>query len=539
MGKAEQAAELTIAQRGFSPGMEATLSEAARKRLKAKGGGHCKILRWDDESMQWHIQLTGARGQTARHCVDAANLSPRKASSSSSAQPRDTDMDQEEVQHHVGRDAERELEEGDSVNAFVDSRWQPGVVVGMNKSKVIVILLEDTEEREVPRRHVSVREDSKVLKRRREANKLAEEMLLGAEVSDSDILQLLRAWAWEENPVRKNVIPEGKTFVYSDTFGLVYSRQGYGVATTLTEKFPSVMQVLSRWMVESRGSKAEHVFPFTSINVNFNYAARRHRDGRNEGPSLIRALGDFTGGRLQYWPSDNRSGNVDSLHDSDKVVLDAKANWQIFDGNRAHSVEDYEGERYSIVFYSCSIYRKKSAVSDTLRDSLKGCGAIWPTEATLNFYKKVAVDRWGASASQTVRQRIYAKRPATEEEKQSVLDLDLPTRTRSQVVQRSTKKTQSGATTLRRSQQKQAVLRKPASPGEVRKVLKKPSAPQLPYRKPSAALVKYKVVDWPHLALKLTMGHVYSNIALIRRCKGDRKKIEALRTRLKDPAVFK
>ena len=39
-------------------------------------------------------------------------------------------------------------------------------------------------------------------------------------------------------------------------------------------------------------------FNFTTIQVNKNYAAKRHMDSNNLGDSRLIALGDFTGGNL-------------------------------------------------------------------------------------------------------------------------------------------------------------------------------------------------------------------------------------------------
>ena len=54
--------------------------------------------------------------------------------------------------------------------------------------------------------------------------------------------------------------------------------------------------------------------PFTSIAVNKGFAARRHRDASNEGPSVIRSFGQFEkGGELFYWPADDGTRLVDKL----------------------------------------------------------------------------------------------------------------------------------------------------------------------------------------------------------------------------------
>jgi hypothetical protein len=41
--------------------------------------------------------------------------------------------------------------------------------------------------------------------------------------------------------------------------------------------------------------------PFTTITMNKRYAARLHRDSRNDGPSIGNAVGKFSGGKLLYW----------------------------------------------------------------------------------------------------------------------------------------------------------------------------------------------------------------------------------------------
>ena len=77
-----------------------------------------------------------------------------------------------------------------------------------------------------------------------------------------------------------------------------------------------------------------------------------HRDGHNAGPSLTRSLGDFTGGRLLYFPDDDARHELDELRQEHAVPLDTKRGFCLFDGNRAHSVEPFLGERFSVVFFS-------------------------------------------------------------------------------------------------------------------------------------------------------------------------------------------
>ena len=81
--------------------------------------------------------------------------------------------------------------------------------------------------------------------------------------------------------------------------------------------------------------------PFTSITVNQNYRAAPHYDKNNSGNSFLVAFGDFTGGELVLEEGE-RKGEYDIRHnpikdDFSKVL---------------HSVNGFEGERFSLVFYT-------------------------------------------------------------------------------------------------------------------------------------------------------------------------------------------
>ena len=98
-------------------------------------------------------------------------------------------------------------------------------------------------------------------------------------MGDEDVLLVLKAWATRENTARKNVKRKGHR-VFSDTFGLVNSRaQRQPVLTQLSKRHPYVTQMLATWLGRENGQ-----FPFTSISVNVNYSAARHRDKRPGSP---------------------------------------------------------------------------------------------------------------------------------------------------------------------------------------------------------------------------------------------------------------
>ena len=87
--------------------------------------------------------------------------------------------------------------------------------------------------------------------------------------------------------------------------------------------------------------------------VNKNYGGKLHRDAGNIGPSLLRALGDVKGGELHYGPYDNTKRPLHTLKESGRVMPDIRENIVVFDGRRRHEVADFEGERYSLVYFSC------------------------------------------------------------------------------------------------------------------------------------------------------------------------------------------
>ena len=81
-----------------------------------------------------------------------------------------------------------------------------------------------------------------------------------------------------------------------------------------------------------------------------------HRDGNNAGPSLTRSLGNFIGGALRYYPDDDGQRPLKDLPPQAADVLDTRSAFVVFDGRRGHSVCDFIGSRYSLVYFSISQY---------------------------------------------------------------------------------------------------------------------------------------------------------------------------------------
>jgi len=223
----------------------------------------------------------------------------------------------------------------------------------------------------------------------RKAELLAKQLLddctaHGRTVNDADVLQVLESFPIKKNYSRKNVLRQGQEWVFSTTLGLVALRSGGFAASAAAKSCPSVLRLLSCWLTGHCSTKYDKPFPFTGVCVNRGFAAALHRDARNSGPSLLRALGPVKqGGRLRYYPCDDGKLPLDQLPDNGSVCFDPMKAWVLMDGNRAHAVEEFEGIRYSVVFYSSSGFGN---ASDPDKEYLTSCGMTWPTSDSLAYF---------------------------------------------------------------------------------------------------------------------------------------------------------
>ena len=121
----------------------------------------------------------------------------------------------------------------------------------------------------------------------------------------------------------------------SQSFGLVnrrclpvdYSRQNW-----LRPKLLYFLQEFAEKYVD---------IPWTSITVNDNYQAGKHRDKGNSGESFLVAFGPYTGGELKIY-----EGDLSGCHNINCRPIKADFS-KIY-----HSVEPFQGHRYSLVFYT-------------------------------------------------------------------------------------------------------------------------------------------------------------------------------------------
>jgi len=183
----------------------------------------------------------------------------------------------------------------------------------------------------------------------------------GRKINDKDIAEVLDVWTFKDNKKRTNVMPEGTKSVNSEMLGLIRIRAFSTFCPAgKTKRYPLVTKLLCRFLEENppKGLSRRMKFPFTTVCINRDYAAKRHRDANNMGVSVVRAFGDFAGGRLRYFPDDNCVGCVEDLDKSKSVVLDVKHRSVVVDSTKAHEVEPFKGRRYSLVYFTIPKWEK-------------------------------------------------------------------------------------------------------------------------------------------------------------------------------------
>ncbi len=91
-------------------------------------------------------------------------------------------------------------------------------------------------------------------------------------------------------------------------------------------------------------------FCFNAVTVNMNYKADKHYDRNNIGNSFLVAFGDYQKGRLLI-----HEGDLSGSHDIQYKPIVANFSKIL------HSVEDFEGDRFSLVYYT---FARKGIVPD-------------------------------------------------------------------------------------------------------------------------------------------------------------------------------
>lgn len=251
------------------------------------------------------------------------------------------------------------------------------------KARDMNLKVETTEEIEASTESADIR------LQRRVADAISRQKLAsGKKIEYKDVTEALDHWGFTENISRLNVMQPGQKYVYSDTVGAIRARSFGFNPTPPTRRYPFFCKLLNQWVADNKPPGLNAKFVCTAINLNCNYNGKRHRDGNNEGPSIIRAFGKFTGGKLRYWPKDVKKPlpKLDTLRKEDSKEFDLSKTTVVFDGNRAHEVESFKGERYSIVFFTASGWAK-GKVKD-VKYLQNDCGFPFPAPGDVAKLKK-------------------------------------------------------------------------------------------------------------------------------------------------------
>lgn len=211
------------------------------------------------------------------------------------------------------------------------------------------------------------------------ARALEEARISNRSISDEELKRVLRALPIRRNGNRKNIGEHRGV-----TLGVVKSRDANAHAISASTKaFPNVVRLICRWFEAKCGNRSQR-FPFTSVTVNVNFPSRVHRDANNEGPSVVAAVGNWSqGGRLRYWPGE-RYSKGDLPSGPAPVKLDVRSP-VLFDGNHAHGVEPFRGERFSMVLFTAKGFKPSAQTTTQLLDYRIDPGTL----AAMQFYKSL------------------------------------------------------------------------------------------------------------------------------------------------------
>jgi len=156
---------------------------------------------------------------------------------------------------------------------------------------------------------------------------------------------------WKRNYHRKNA-SEGPCD--SMSFGLVnrFEHGSHGkfdfLPSVNNEQWPKVYDLLQQLASIIQFEKRTGV-PCSTFCTNRNFQCKLHRDRVNQGESIIVGLGDYEGGELQVLPFG---------------AFDIRYRFLQFDGSKyEHGTLPFQGQRYSIVFYSSAPCKSKGQIA--------------------------------------------------------------------------------------------------------------------------------------------------------------------------------
>uniref|UniRef100_A0A7S3M0J5 Uncharacterized protein n=1 Tax=Spumella elongata TaxID=89044 RepID=A0A7S3M0J5_9STRA len=84
---------------------------------------------------------------------------------------------------------------------------------------------------------------------------------------------------------------------------------------------------------------------------------------------------------MWYWDKDDKKTKPELLEKKTAQKLNIKKATAIFDGNFAHCVEKFDGERISVVFFSARNHNKVGPAN--IKWLKSHCGFAWPSDKAM------------------------------------------------------------------------------------------------------------------------------------------------------------
>ncbi len=194
----------------------------------------------------------------------------------------------------------------------------------------------------------SKRKTKNLTRKKRKSNKKSRNSLQNQKKL---VLKLIRELKWPRtqrpNVIRESQVNVGKSGYEGFVLGIVTSwagkgeNAGYRKTLSMKTREPKY----KRLFLESKRlmKLKDPSFKFTSIQFNKNHRAARHRDAKNTGISYITGLGNYKGGELIIYDENEKN----------PVKHNIKNKFYKFNGSiYPHETAPFEGERYTLVFYS-------------------------------------------------------------------------------------------------------------------------------------------------------------------------------------------
>ena len=221
-------------------------------------------------------------------------------------------------------------------------------------------------------------------------------------VSDEDALAVLRKWHFKMPRV-----PGEAAQFRSDTLGAIRTRAGRVNLCRVTSKHPAVFALLCRWLEDNLPGEFKIRFHFTSIHVSFGADMGLQREQGCVGPAMMKSMGGFTGGQFLYWENDDGTMEVRELNATTALAFDTKREMVLFAPDRCHKFEPYEGERYSLLFFTTVGFENLTLAK---RQTLIDIGSVWPCAASNMYWSNLL----GPATGQCKNIRVlfgYEERP--------------------------------------------------------------------------------------------------------------------------------